>query len=97
MIEKISFVIIIIGVLFVTIGVIGIYRFKNFYSRALVASKVDTVGYITLMIGVILRSGFTHFSLKVFVILIITMILNPLITHSIVRSAHISGYKIGKD
>lgn len=97
MLDKISMVIIIIGVVFVSIGVVGIYRFKNFYSRALVASKVDTVGYITLMIGVILRSGFNFFSAKVFVILLITMLINPLITHSIVRSAHISGYKVGKD
>ncbi len=97
MVDKISMVIIIIGVIFVSIGVVGIYRFKNFYSRALVASKVDTVGYITLMIGVILRSGFNFFSAKVFVILLITMLINPLITHSIVRSAHISGYKVGKD
>lgn len=97
MVDKISMVIIIIGVIFVSIGVVGIYRFKNFYSRALVASKVDTVGYITLMIGIILRSGFNFFSAKVFVILLITMLINPLITHSIVRSAHISGYKVGKD
>lgn len=97
MLDKISMGIIIIGVVFVSIGVVGIYRFKNFYSRALVASKVDTVGYITLMIGVILRSGFNFFSAKVFVILLITMLINPLITHSIVRSAHISGYKVGKD
>lgn len=97
MVDRISMIIIIIGVVFVSIGVIGIYRFKNFYSRALVASKVDTVGYMTLMIGIILRSGLDFFSAKVFVILIITMLVNPLITHSIVRSAYISGYKIGKD
>ncbi|HAS74178.1 MAG TPA: cation:proton antiporter [Clostridiales bacterium UBA8960] len=97
MLDKISMVIIIIGVVFVSIGVVGIYRFKNFYSRALVASKVDTVGYMTLMIGIMLRSGVNFFSAKVFVILLITMLVNPLITHSIVRSAYISGYKIRKD
>lgn len=97
MLDKISMAIIVLGVVFVSIGVIGVYRFKNFYSRALVASKVDTVGYITLMIGIVLRSGFNFFSAKVCVILLITMLINPLITHSIVRSAHISGYKIGKD
>lgn len=95
--ETIGTLIIIIGVVFVAIGVIGIYRFDNFYSRALVSSKVDTVGYLTLMIGVIVKNGFGFFSLKVFVILVITMIINPLITHSMVRSAHISGYKIGKE
>jgi multicomponent Na+:H+ antiporter subunit G len=95
--ETIGTLIIIIGVVFVAIGVIGIYRFDNFYARALVSSKVDTVGYLTLMIGVMIKNGFSFFSLKVFVILVITMIINPLITHSMVRSAHISGYKIGKE
>lgn len=85
------------GIIFVGIGVIGTYRFKNFYSRALMAANVDTVGYITLMIGVIIKQGFSFFSLKVFFILIITLIVNPLVSHAIVRSAYISGYKIGKE
>ncbi len=97
MLNILGTIIIVIGVIFVTIGVIGIYRFNNFYSRALAASKVDTVGYITIIIGVILKSGFSFFTLKVLVILIISMLINPMITHSIVRSAKISGYKIGKE
>lgn len=97
MLDLLGTIIIVIGVIFVTIGVIGIYRFNNFYSRALAASKVDTVGFITIIIGVILKSGFSFFTLKVLVILIISMLINPMITHSIVRSAKISGYKIGKE
>lgn len=97
MLDLLGTIIIVIGVIFVTIGVIGIYRFNNFYSRALSASKVDTVGFITIIIGVILKSGFSFFTLKVLVILIISMLINPMITHSIVRSAKISGYKIGKE
>lgn len=85
------------GILFVFIGVAGIYRFRNFYSRALMAADVDTVGYITLMMGVIVKQGFSFFSLKVFFILVITLIVNPLVSHAIVRSAYISGYKIGKE
>ncbi|GAB6106416.1 cation:proton antiporter [Fusibacter bizertensis] len=97
MFDLLGTIIIVIGVVFVSIGVIGIYRFNNFYARALVASKVDTVGFITIIIGVIFKSGFTFFTLKVLVILIVSMIINPMITHSIVRSAKISGYKIGKE
>ncbi|MGB5822605.1 MAG: monovalent cation/H(+) antiporter subunit G [Proteocatella sp.] len=85
------------GIMFVFIGVAGIYRFKNFYSRALMAANVDTVGYITLMMGVIVKQGLSLFSLKVFFILVITLIVNPLVSHAIVRSAYISGYKIGKE
>ena len=86
-----------IGVLFVSIGVLGIYRFKNFYQISLAASIVDTVGYISIILGIIIKNGFSFFSLKLIFILIITIIINPLISHAIVRSAYISGYKIGED
>lgn len=95
--QTIGNIIILIGIIFVSIGVIGIFRFDNYYARALVASKVDTVGYITLMLGVIVKSGFRFFSFKLLVILIITFLVNPLITHAIVRSAYISGFKGRKE
>ncbi len=86
-----------IGILFIAMGVVGIYKFKNFYPRILVASKIDTVGNITLMLGVIIRNGMTFFSLKVLLILIIMIVINPLSTHSIARSAYYSGYKVRKE
>ncbi|MGX8797336.1 monovalent cation/H(+) antiporter subunit G [Fusibacter sp. JL298sf-3] len=85
------------SLIFVLIGVIGIYRFKQFYTRALVASNIDTVGYLTLLLGIVIRKGWGFFSLKVLLILVITLVVNPLVTHAIVRSAYISGYKIGKE
>lgn len=94
--ELIANILIVSSVVFVALGVVGIYRFNTFYARALVASKVDTVGYLTLIFGVLLKHGLTFFSLKVAFILLITLIVNPLVTHSIVRSAYISGLKIGK-
>lgn len=86
-----------LSLIFITIGVLGIYRFKNFYQRALISANIDTVGYITLMLGFIIKNGFSFFSLKISFILIITLIINPLVSHAIVRSAYISGYKIGRD
>lgn len=86
-----------LGIGFIAFGLLGIYRFKNFYPRILVASKVDTVGFITIMIGVMVKHGLSYFSLKVFLIMILTLIINPLITHSIARSAFNSGYKIKKE
>lgn len=90
-------IIIYIGIAFVSLGIIGLFQFDNFYSRALVASKVDTVGYITILLGVILKSGLSFLSFKILFVLLITLIVNPLTTHIIVRSAYISGYKIRKD
>ena len=75
-------------------GVIGIYKFKSFYPRILVTSKVDTVGALTVMIGVIVRHGISYFSGKLLLLIIIILILNPLMAHIIARSAYIGGHKI---
>lgn len=97
MVDQIGMFIIALGIFFIAIGVLGIYRFKNFYPRILVASKIDTVGSITLMIGVVIRHGFSFFSMKVLLILVIMIMINPLSTHSIARSAYYSGYKVRKE
>lgn len=94
MLSIIGNVIIGIGIIFVALGVYGIHRFKDFYSRILIASKVDTVGIITVLLGVIVKNGLSYFSLKVLLILIFMIIINPLVTHSVARSAYLSGYKI---
>ncbi len=82
------------GLLFIVFGVIGIYRFKDFYARILISSKVDTIGFITIMFGVILKAGFSMFSLKVILILIISIIINPIVSNAVVRSAYYSDYRI---
>lgn len=95
--ETFGLVLIWSGIVFIAMGVFGVYRFKNFYPRTLVVSKIDTVGNITLMAGIALRSGFNFFTMKVLLILSIMLIINPLSTHSIARSAYYSGYKVRKD
>lgn len=86
-----------LSILFIFLGVVGIFRFREFYSRILITSKVDTMGFITLMAGVMLHSGFSFFSLKVLLLVVLVIITNPLSTHAIARSAHYSGYKIRKE
>ncbi|MFO7637377.1 MAG: monovalent cation/H(+) antiporter subunit G [Clostridia bacterium] len=83
-----------ISIVFIILGVIGIHRFKNFYSRILIGSKIDAVGFLLLMAGVIIKNGFSWFSLKVFLIVVIVMIINPVVTHAIARSAYYGGYRI---
>ena len=92
--ELIGNVIIGIGVVFVLVGVFGMYRFKDFYSRILIASKIDTVGFITICSGVIVRNGISWFSLKVLLLVAVVMIINPVVTHAIAHSAFHGGYRI---
>jgi multicomponent Na+:H+ antiporter subunit G len=85
------------GLLFMCIGTLGTYRFKSFYSRILAASKVDLVGELTILIGLIVLNGFNAYSMKLIFMMMILIIINPLVSHMIVRSAVISGYKVRKE
>jgi multicomponent Na+:H+ antiporter subunit G len=86
-------IIIAIGIVFILFGVIGILKYKNFYTRILVTSKIDTVGVITIFIGLAVRNGISFFSLKIMLLMGIMLIINPLASHMIARSAYLSGYK----
>jgi len=97
MINVISYVIIGIGISFMLIGILGIYRFKNFYPRMLAASKVDTVGLLTLIIGVVLQNGVSFFSAKVLLIAAVLLIMSPLVSHIVTRSAYVSGHGMEDD
>ena len=88
-------VIIIIGIIFIFFGIIGIFRFKNFYARILVSVIIDTVGAFTIIIGLVVKHGFGFFSLRLLLLIILMMIINPLVSHMTARSAFFSGYKIG--
>ena len=92
--ELLGDVVVIVGAIFMAFGVVGIFRFDNFYLRILVASKVDTVGALTLIIGLIIRHGISYFSAKLVLLIAIMLILNPLVAHTIARSAYLSGYEL---
>ena len=88
-----SYLVMGLGILFMIVGVIGIFKSKkDFYYRILVACKIDTVGILTLGIGLALYHGFSFFTGKVFLIIIIVLVLNPFVAHIVARSAFKSGY-----
>jgi len=92
--DILSYIVISIGIGITAFGVVGIYKFKNFYPRILVASKVDTVGVITIIFGVALRHGFSFFSAKALLIMVILLTMNPLVSHVITKAAYSSGYPL---
>ena len=92
--EIIGNIFIVMGVVVMLFGVVGVFRFKDFYHRLLVSAKVDTVSMITLFLGLSIRHGFSFFSAKLFLIVFIVLILNPMVAHVMVRSAYRSGYRL---
>jgi multicomponent Na+:H+ antiporter subunit G len=97
MINALSNFFIFAGLGFMFFGAYSLYKMKCFYARILVASKIDTVGLLTLFIGFMIRHGFSFFTGKLFFITIIMLILNPLVAHMVTRSAYYSGYEVNEN
>jgi len=92
--EIITYILIGVGLLFASFGVLGLFRFKVFYMRILVSGNIDTVGMIFMLSGAMVASPNMGFTLKVLLIMILSLITNPLSTHATARSAYLSGYRI---
>ena len=74
-------------------GLVGLFKFDHFYSRILIAGKIDTVGALTILFGLMLKHGWGFFSIKLLLLVVLILLLNPLCSHIVARSAYLSGYK----
>ena len=92
-IEFIGHGFIIAGMIFMVFGVIGLIKLPTFYTRILATSKIDTVGVLTIIIGVAILNGFNFFTGKILLLTVIMLIFNPLVAHILARSAYLSNYK----
>ena len=92
--ELIGDIIIAVGTLFIFFGIVGIFKFDSFYTRILVAAKIDIVGIITIIIGIVVKHGLSFFSAKSLLLLGIMMIITPLASHMIARAAYLSGHQV---
>lgn len=89
----IGLIIISVGMLVTIFGNIAYFLYKEFYSEVLVSALVDTVGLSLVLIGAIIYSGINLFSLKIFLILVLCLLINPIITCALGQSAYISGFR----
>jgi multicomponent Na+:H+ antiporter subunit G len=87
----------VLGVLFVAAGVYSVLRYREFYSRVVITAKVDTVGFMTIMIGLIVMEGISAVSLKILLVLLFELMTSPLATHAIAHSAFSAGYRIERE
>jgi len=55
--------------MYIIFGVLGIFRFNNLYSRLLTSSKIDTVAAISMLIALIVYSGFSAYTVKLLLLL----------------------------
>lgn len=85
------------GVFFFAVGVIGILRFPDFYTRLHAAGKCDSLAAVLVIAGVALYNlsdfSFANLlvSLKIMAIAVFVFIASPTATHAITKAALVMG------
>ena len=86
-INFVSSLFITIGALSIIVGLLGVYRMPDFYTRLHAASIIDTLGAMLILFGLILYYGLNIVSLKLLLILIFILITTPTAAHALAKSA----------
>ena len=84
-----------LGAGFVAIGTIGVLRFKDVYSRLQASGVSDNAGLGLVLIGLIVYGGWNRHDLVLLLMFALLMITNPIVTHSIARSAFVRRHRGG--
>lgn len=87
-------ILVVAGLLFALIGVVGLFRFRHFYFRVLLTANIDASGMLLLSVGIAMQSPDAAFAAKVVIIALLALITGPLSTHAIVQSARATGCRI---
>ncbi len=87
----IGVVLVSIGVFFLFLGALGIFRLPDLYNRLQAGTKATTLGVVTTALGVgLLAKGWFLFALALAIFLLMT---NPISSHAIARASYRAGVK----
>ncbi len=84
--DILSFIFISIGGFFCIIGALGVYRLPDIFSRMHAASVIDTGGVFFILLGLILQSGLTLISARLFLLGAFIFFISPPLTYMFVRT-----------
>jgi len=91
LIDGLSWVLLSLGGLFVLIGGIGAVRMPDLYSRIHASSVTESLGAILVLIGLMLQSGLTLFTVKLIAILLFLLVTGPTSTNALASAALMAG------
>lgn len=75
------------------IGALGLFRFKDCYTRIHAATMVSVGGVILALVCLALENFATVYCVKIILIVIFLALTNPVSSHAIVNAAHRMGIK----
>lgn len=91
MLEIIVLITLILGLFFFVVGVLGLFRMPDAYTRLHATTKCDTLGIGLVLFSMMLYVGFSPSSIKMALIITFIWIGNPTAAHAIAKAAHSVG------
>ena len=82
-----------LGCFFILSGSIGLIKLPDVFSRIHAAGLIDTLGTGFVILALIIYSGFSLVSLKLFLIPLFILLTSPISSHAISLFAYESGHK----
>lgn len=91
--EIVSWTLLLAGAAFTIIGMIGLNRMPDFYTRMHAASVTDTLGAGLILFGLMIQAGLTLVSVKLGFLVLLLAFTGPVATHALARAAFHRGAK----
>jgi multicomponent Na+:H+ antiporter subunit G len=90
-VNALSWAFILGGSFFTIVGMVGLLRMPELFTRMHAASVTDTLGAGLLIIGMMLQAGLTLVSAKLLFILLLLVFTGPVVTHALAQAAMQAG------
>jgi multicomponent Na+:H+ antiporter subunit G len=92
-VDILSWIFLVAGGVFCMIGMLGLIRMPNLFTRLHAASVTDTLGAGLIIIGLVLQAGFTLVAAKLIIIMGLILLTSPVATHALAQAALHAGYR----
>jgi len=93
LVDLLSGALILAGSFFICVGMVGVVRMPDLFTRMHAASVTDTLGAGLLFSGFMLQAGFSLITLKLIFILGFLFFTGPVISHALSQAAHLAGIR----
>lgn len=74
-------------------GGVGLLRFPDFYTRMHAAGVTETLATAMILIGLMLQNPDALVTVKLVIILLLTLLISPTASHALAKAAYHNGHK----
>ena len=89
--NTISIILMLLGIFFFVVGTVGVLRLPDFYCRTHAATKCDTLGAGSILLGVVIYEQFSFDAFKAMALVFLILLTSPTAGHAIARAAYRRG------